>query len=555
MSSREENDDGRIPFRIRIGVTGHKDIPGSEVREAVRKQVRRVNDLHPSPRTDTRLAVVSQLAAGADQLVAWQVLAEGCERGHKARLEALLPFERERYAEIQEFDREAREEFDRLFELAVVPREEQGARGDTPAEREEAYEAAGRQLVGRCDVLIALWNGKKSGGPGGTASTLFHAASNAKPCIWIATDDLTVRDNFEHGRAEPFYREVARRAFPDKTAEPSFDQRQADVLAALRESFTGLDEFNRQSLDPADGTVASELALEPEEGEWVADPYARASELAGRWQWRFKWTARAITLLATLAAVMLAIGLAFFPEEPIWTEVEAALFFIALAGSYLVRRVGFHRRWLTYRVLAERLRSARFLAPTGADFRRQARLEAVFAGGHSTAWLMRAFEEVWDRRPPPRKPPAELGDVELDTLRRFLADRWIGDQIKYHEKKSAHHSCWHRRLATLVVLLFGATIAFAILHSRHIWEEASVFFSIALPAAGASLGVLLTVNQHQALGERYARMKSDLKIAQRNVLDAPPDSLDRASSEAARVIAQETGAWFGSMWFLDIEHP
>jgi SMODS and SLOG-associating 2TM effector domain 1 len=435
-----------------------------------------------------------------------------------------------------------------------VRREERGARSETEAERAEAFEAAGRQLVARCDVLVALWDGKKSRGRGGTASTLFDAALSSKPCIWISTEDLTVGDNLDRGQAEPFFREVERRAKPDKE-EASFNARSPDVLAALRESLAALDKFNSQSFDADGSSATSELAVEPEEGRWVADPFVRASELAGRWQWRFKWMARTITLFAALAAVMLAVGLAFFPEEPTWTEAEAALFILALAGSFIVRRVELHRRWLSYRFLAERLRSARFLAPTGAEFRRQARLEPVFTGGRSTAWLMRAFEEVWDRRPPPSSPPTNLSDAELGRLKGLLADSWIGAQIQYHEKKSRHHRRWHRFLTTLVVLLFAATIAFALLHSKHVWEEASVFFSIALPAAGASLGVLLTVNQHQALSERYTRMKSDLTIARRNVLDAPPDSLDRTSSEAARVIAQETGAWFGSMWFLDIEHP
>lgn len=555
MSRRGEADDGRIPFRIRIGVTGHRDLERSEaLRVIVRDQVRRINGLLSAPETSVHLAAVSQLAEGADRLVAWEVLEEGRERGHEARLEALLPFEREQYEEAQGFDGESREEFNRLFELAVVRREERGARVESAAERTEAFEAASRQLVGRCDVLIALWNGRESGGRGGTASTLLYAASSAKPCIWIATEELTVRDNLSPGQVEDFYRKVAARAFPGADA-PSLDGSSLDALAGMRESFNALDEFNREAIDLSDAEVSDELVVEPESGRWVAAPFARASELAARWQSRFKWMARTITLFATLAAVMLAAGLAFYPEEPRWTVAEAALFFLALVGSYLVRRVGFHRRWLSYRVLAERLRSARFLAPTGADFRRQARLEAVFTGGRSTAWLMRAFEEVWDRRPPPPIPVDRLGDVELDRFKRFLADDWIGSQIAYHKKKSAHHRRWHRRLTSLVVLLFAATIAFAILHSKHIWEEASVFFSIALPAAGASLGVLLTVNQHQALSERYARMKSDLTVARRNLLDAPPDSLDRVSSEAARVIAQETGAWFGSMWFLDIEHP
>lgn len=551
------DDDSRIPFRIRIGVTGHRELERSEALQAiVRKQIQRVSDLLEGPHTSVHLAVVSQLAEGADRLVTWQVLAHGEERGRDARLEAMLPFERGYYVEIQEFDHESRREFDHLFfEVAVVRREQRGARGKTADERAGAFEAAGRQLVGRCDVLIALWDGRSSGGRGGTASTLLYAASQAKPCIWISTDDLSVHDNLEDGEVEPFHRTVARRAFPGSASESMSGDHSVDALAALREAFAALDEFNREPFDPGDGFAEQELALQAEQGAWVAAPFNRASTLASRWQWRFKWMARLVTLFAALAAAMLAYGLASDPKEPFWSAAEAGFFVLALIGLFVVRTVGFHRRWLTYRVLAERLRSARFLAPTGADFRRQARLEPVYTGGRSSGWLMRAFEEVWDRRPPPSKPLVELDDSQLADLKDFLADGWIGAQMEYHAAKSTHHARWHRWMARTVAGLFGATIVFAVLHSFHIWEHPSVFFTIALPAVGASLGVLLTVNQHQALGERYARMKSDLTVAQRNVLDAPPDSLDKVSSEAARVIAQENGAWFGSMWFLDIEHP
>jgi hypothetical protein len=55
-----------------------------------------------------------------------------------------------------------------------------------------------------------------------------------------------------------------------------------------------------------------------------------------------------------------------------WHWAEAAFLILALTGLLIVRSAGFHRRWLSYRVLAERLRSAYYLranrgrlSPTG----------------------------------------------------------------------------------------------------------------------------------------------------------------------------------------------
>ncbi|MDX6609005.1 MAG: hypothetical protein QOF85_930 [Solirubrobacterales bacterium] len=558
MTGKETREDGRIPFRIRIGVTGHKCVSREgQLQMAAREQIRRLYGLFPSPDTEVRLSVVSQLADGADRLVVLEVLAEAAERDHEARSEAILPLPYDDYIAIQKFSVRSREEFDRLLARAVVQSIPTGRLGDRSGSQGPAYEAAGHQLVARCDVLVALWDGKRSGGKGGTAETLVYAAARSKPCIWISTGtEPVVRDNFDHGQASPFHREVEERAKGEIDASSGQIKYSKDSLEVLCRSFAALDGFNREAV-PAnfESRLRSELTSPSGVDGWVAAPFVRATTLAARWRSRFAWAARIITLSAALAAAALAIGLSYGEKAEIWSEAEAALLLLALLGIGMIRKVGFHRRWLSYRVLAERLRTAHFLAPTGADFRRQARLEGVYVDGQATGWLLRAFEEVWDRRPKPSLDLAELDPERLAEMKRTLADDWIGKQVDYHEQAAKRHRRAYRLLATPIVVLFVATIVFAGLHAHHLFENEAIFFSVALPAAAASLGVMLTVNQHQALSERYARMQSDLTVARSNILVSPVDSLAKASSEAARVIAQETGAWFGSMWFLDIEHP
>jgi hypothetical protein len=557
--SRKRAEDGCIPFRLRIGVTGHRDLADDDelLSATVREQIRAVVDLFPGRGAPVSLSVVSQLADGADRIVVREVIAEARERGDPARLEVLLPMARDAYIDAQRFDPDSMAEFEALLEMATVYRELSSAPTETPAARAVAYAAAGRRLVARCDVLLALYDGEPSGGRGGTAEVLLYAAARSKPCIWISTgEERDPGDNFGAGRAEPFYQEVLERVAPSSPIRWSAAEAPEKVTQPLLDAFDSLDEFNRERLGrDYDALLRTKLDSAKGLAPWVAAPYVRATTLANRWRGRFQWTARLISLFAVVAAVMLAIGLSFGKESEGWAWAEAAFFALALLTLVAVRRRGFHRRWLTYRVLAEHLRSANFLAPTGADFRRQARLEPVYTGKESTTWLMRAFEEVWDRRPLRSPSPSELGEGELAQLKRRLAEDWIGEQIEYHETAVSRHRFWHLLLTGSVVFFFAATIAFACLHSLHMAEDAAVFFSIVLPAAGASLGVLLTVNQHQALSERSARMKSDLTVVQGDLEDAAPDVLDHASSEAARVIAQEADAWIGSMWFLDIEHP
>ncbi len=550
--------DGRIPFRIRVGVTGHRDAGGEELLEVVRKQIRRLYGTFDSKHTEVRLSVISQLADGADRLVVREVLTEAWNRGHDASSEAILPLAYEDYVDLQGFSRPSQEELDQLLGTAVaVSSPSDRTVAETSESRARAYEAAGRQLVARCDVLLALWDGEQTGGKGGTAETLLYAASLSKPCIWISTDgEPTVKDNLGDDRAEQFHREVEKLTLGSLEASRRSKRYPARSLEVLERSFDDLDRFNggRASGD-FKARFRSEIASGPGEGDWMAAPFVRATILADRWSALFAWASRLITLAAALAAAALAIGLSYETESSIWGFAEAGLFLFAILGLGIARGFKFHRRWLTYRVLAERLRIAHFLAPTGVDFRRQARLEGVFVDGQATGWIMRAFEEVWDRRPQNPLALDEMDPARFERFKQTLANDWIGRQITYHEDASERHRRTHRLLGFSIVTLFLATIVFALLHASHNYENAAIFFSVALPAAGASLGVLLTVTQPQALSERSARMLTDLGVVRANILNATPDTLGKASSEAARVIAQETGAWFGSMWFLDIEHP
>jgi hypothetical protein len=547
--------DGRIPFLIRIGVTGHQDLElDPAVEQVIRGQIHRVRAQLPRTETEVRLAIVSQLAEGADRLLVRIVRAEARKQDEDARLEVILPFHTSNYPKLQRFSEESDRDFESL--LAEATSVSEPASAEPPRDPAAAYESAGRQLVGRSDVLIALWDGGPTGGRGGTAETLLDAAARSKPCIWISTaGEPEVRDNLANGSSYAFAREVERRAAVPGEPDRSPADHAQGVLEALDDTFSMLNEFNRERLPPHfEEHLERELGPRDEMTNWVGAPFMRATLLSARWQRRFKWCSWVIFLFAMAAAAMLAVSLSFGQESTSWHWAEAGFLILALTGLLIVRGAGFHRRWLSYRVLAERLRSARYLAPTGVDFRRQARLEAVYVGARSEDWLMRAFEEVWDRRPRVAGPETLTGR-RLEQLKSHLADDWIDGQIRYHETAARRHRRSHQVLTALIATFFIATVPFAVLHAFHIAEHASTFLTITLPAAGASLGALLTVNQHHALSERHARMRSDLAVVRPTLLDANAETVGQASSEAARVIAQETGAWFGAMWFLDIEHP
>ena len=169
--------EGRLPFVLRIGVTGHRELadPGS-LGPAVRTAIQGLVERLLGPGAAPSLLVISALAEGADRLVAREVLARP-----GAELEAALPLPAREY--LADFAAEAsRTEFTEL--LGRAARVWLAPPGSS---RAEAYERAGRHVVDRADVLVALWDGQPPRGRGGTAAIVAYARDHGVPVAWIST--------------------------------------------------------------------------------------------------------------------------------------------------------------------------------------------------------------------------------------------------------------------------------------------------------------------------------------------------------------------------------
>jgi len=514
------------------------------------------------------------------------------QRGQQARLEVVLPMERNQYAQIQGFDAQSRAEFDQMLEAATFSLEPPPAALRTHEDRADAYVAAAEKLVARCDVLIALWDGKPAVGKrGGTAHTLLNAAARGKACVWIPIDESEdMHDNLEENSGQRFVKLVAARSEMEPDSEMGADAFDTWSLGSVSQELRLLDEYNRKPwsrLGPhrAGGPLgrivlatfdsgfgrrverdfhgrlqqSTETRLADGTPQWLAAPSARASLLADLYRRWFKRLSTLVLTCATLAAVVLGVGVATGGESPLWPVLEFVFLMLTLLAFLVLRKFGFHSRWLSYRVLAERFRIARYVAPTGIDFREQARLQRGWVEGGSDDWLMRAFEEIWDRDP---HKPRDLDD-ELEQFKRLLAHDWIGGQIRYHDAAKTEHHRLKRRLTVTAFAAFGLTVVFAaveaILIGLHVAERVqrvSKGLTIVLPVLAASVGAALTINQHHALAEHSTRMQADLRRVKAD-LEAATDtrSLTEATVAAARMIAPETGAWFAALWFLDMEHP
>jgi hypothetical protein len=168
-----------IPFRLTIGVTGHRELKNEEeLRETVQRVIDQILQSVPGTlQTKVRLCVLTPLAEGADRLVAEEVL----RRDQDVFLKVILPFVLSDY--LEDFTTEAsREEFTRLLSkdrsplsLRKIPLRDEFPPELLPAARRQAYEDVGRYIVRHSDVMIALWEEDLKGGQGGTARTVDYA--------------------------------------------------------------------------------------------------------------------------------------------------------------------------------------------------------------------------------------------------------------------------------------------------------------------------------------------------------------------------------------------
>jgi uncharacterized membrane protein YbaN (DUF454 family) len=125
------------------------------------------------------LVAISSLARGSDTLFIEQI-AKRC-----IPFIVVLPFSSARFQ--QDFGPEEWKGVLPLLAKAVYIEEISGSQTD-----EEAYMDAGLRVVDQCDVVLTVWNGRPSNGPGGTGDVVAYARQLQKPLIWVEPTTGTV---------------------------------------------------------------------------------------------------------------------------------------------------------------------------------------------------------------------------------------------------------------------------------------------------------------------------------------------------------------------------
>jgi hypothetical protein len=489
----------RLPFVLSVGVTGHRAevLPEGSL-EALRSRIGGVLKLIAEAGVDLAkhesgcfapgpplLRFVSPIADGADQIAAEVALELGWE------LQAVLPFGRDEYR-ASLANPSARERFDLLLDNASRILE---LPGDEHRQL-EAYVMTGRATVAHCDILIAVWDGMPPRGRGGTGEVVQFAITRgtsvvhlppepdaAGRVLWSAFDPtvLTIadeqtaerpidRDSIDdllHGLLMPppdpqeieflrgFERERLRRVrtrieYPLLLAAAGArrfgvkDIREKHCEAQIR------DEWQRYRTS----CVEAHCITAP--FELLEDSYAWADRLATHFAQNYR---SGHIFNFVLGGFAVCLGLSAFMAPHLKFEFAAFEMMITVAiilNAHIGTRNEWHRRWLDYRQLAERLRPMRSLKLLG--------VAAPDAPGTSTnpvprRWLDWYASGIWRTM---GCPSGTIDRTRANALADAIAEYEVAPQVSYHERNSRQIHQLDERLASIGFALFAGTLVVSV---------------------------------------------------------------------------------------------
>jgi hypothetical protein len=484
-----------IPFVLSVGITGHRAdmIPDAGV-EPLRARIRETLTLIATAgmallakerdwfaAAPAQLRFLSPIADGADQIAAEIAVDMGWE------LEAILPFDRPSYRASLGNDA-ARARFDAFVARAASVLELPG----DPANTLDAYVMTGRATVAHCDMLIAVWDGLPPRGRGGTGEVVQLALSrgsavihlpideNTQPrLLWSAFDPavVTLADDAEVSR--PVDREQLDKLLNALLMPPPNDEEQrfferflyerlprirarieyplllsaAGVRRIRARDFTA-DHGHRQTRDEwrRYRTACAEAHNIVAPIDQLEQAYSWADALGTHVAQTYR-SGHIFNFL--LGGVAVCLGLAAFMAPHLKLEEAALELLITLAiilNAIIGQRQEWHRRWLDYRQLAERLRPMRSLKLLG--------IAAPDPPGTETnpvpeRWIDWYASGIW------RSMACPSGVIDRNCpplLAQAIATHEIEPQVGYHLRNAEQIEALDHRLERIGMVLFAATV-------------------------------------------------------------------------------------------------
>jgi hypothetical protein len=483
-----------LPFVISVGVTGHRsEALGAASMATLSERITatlkligectmRLFETRPvcfSPEAP-RMRFVTPIADGADQIAAEAALALGWE------IEAVLPFARDYYRTTLADD-EARRRYDALLARASRVLELPGEQGAEP----EGYAMAGRATVAHCDILVAVWDGLKARGRGGTGEVVEFAVSRGTPVahippeperssrlLWAAFDPVVDTMGDDPMAERPLDAEHVEimlqsllipppdpreRQFLDRFMRERMPHYRLRIDYAILLMLAGVRRLRARDLTEAQGQ------------RWIAAEWQEFRATCGTHnvaapfdllQEAYRWTDVLATNLAqkyrsghvfsfVLGGFAVCMGLSAFMAPHLVMEFAIAEMLITVAiilNAHIGIKNEWHRRWLDYRQIAERLRpmrSLKFLGIAAAD------LPGTETNPVPQRWIDWYGAALWRAM---GLPSGAITPESADLIAECVSDQEVAPQVSYHVRNARQIQLLDQRLDKVGTALFFATL-------------------------------------------------------------------------------------------------
>jgi hypothetical protein len=351
---------------------------------------------------------------------------------------------------------------------------------------------AGRATVAHCDVLIAVWDGLAARGRGGTGEVVELAITRGTPVVhlpvedgdsprllWSAFDPVVVTERPELMAQRPFDAahvdqmlsalllppaDPQERRFLKRFAREHVRRIRARIEYPLLLAAAGVARFKPTEISETRCTAETAEEWRQYRESWIdrhspkpsldmlESAYSWSDRLAGHFAQTYRSGHVFNFVLGGLAVCM---GLSTFMAPHANLELALAEFVITL-GIIINTKVGirneWHRRWLDYRQLAERLRpmrSLKLLALAAPD------PPGSLANPVARRWIDWYSSGIWRAM---GCPGGAIDKARAGEITRAVAAFEIAPQVVYHDKNARQVDALDRRLEKVAGLLFKATL-------------------------------------------------------------------------------------------------
>ncbi len=521
----------RVPYRIRIAVTGHRNprrLPPIEHFKSVLYRVlgiglngeinldpndsifqfydkRSLDLIRKSEDTDIAYTVISPLAEGADRMAVRIIL-----KSTNAKLQAVIPMVKSDY--MQEFrTSESKAEFldlisndPRPTQMRKKPLIRTLPKPELKIERLSAYRDVGYYLVDHCDLLIGIWDGKQ-GRKGGTSHILDYAASVKCPRIIIRVDKREIKETV-------FIRERGLNAVS------------LEYLNRFNRNL-GLSEQDHFEIRKIANNIFSKTLSGAHVDHSVINNlkehfypfYLKADQIAVKTQRIYFRAGRTALWMAATAVLSIGFGLVWRPFFHWAFLIELMLLAVIFVLIYNANRGRAHRNWIEHRFLAERIRIGQFFYVAGHSVTKLER-HPYHGISEQEDWIARIWNEIWDRLN--FKTMVDLTRGYSKENVAFIKGALIEQQKEMHIGKAQSMSTRNKRYefgGRLIysLALFAAAVhcvPYFVFHTKipSILDNSLTLMALVLPAIGAMTDGLRRLMEYSRNHKRHLKMSSAL---------------------------------------------